>query len=766
MKKKLVATLLALVMAAGLLPVTAFAADSSAQAVTLSEQYLFAGRNRDDYTEESYWAAPVVTDLDGDGALEIINAAYSLVVMDAVTGAENWRVNAGKDRSSAYSNLGNGDMGMVFCDVKVLDIDRDGKKEIVVGYGNGTVSVLDDQGYFKPGWPRKPTDGSIYSLVVDDLDLDGRMEIIVGVGHEQPESVWIYRCDGALVDGWPQLEDNKNGTHHDGADKDEYRSKTAYSAGVYANGIVTGDLNGDGYPEIIVPTDSQYIDAYYFDGSLVQASDLYKDQFGTRMWGKIPLYEDYNEDITHKNEGWGMPDDLGSRTATYRAQMTNSGTAYTDLDGDGKAEIVVAAYIEDRTTYTTQGNNTATIDDTKFMTVFILNQDRTRYFNEALGFDWRVVPNELNSGIEPHLKKVDANDKSGGVHPVPVCYDLDGDGYQEIIFNSYDGMVHCFSLDKTEWSFRLPKTTDTIYEYATPVVCKDINGDGKPEIIFASWTDCEDIDKSTGAYAGSTGVNGALYILSSEGKLLTSMDLPNGYRNYEDRLDPTAGFSNGVKAAPTVEDIDGDGRYEILLNTRSYALCVYKVNPGAAAAATASFSDVPESQWYAAPVKWAVENGVTSGVGGGKFNPDGVLTHSEIITFLWKAAGKQAPSSYRTALNIDKNQWYAVAAYWAAAKDMIDETFQPSAYCSRAEVAVYIWKAFGSSGSPEYRFKDVSPEVLGYDSDEWKAINWIAYNGISNGAGNNLFNPDGTCMRSEIVTFLRRAYVPSTRLSV
>lgn len=101
---------------------------SATSSVTIREQYLYKGATDQYYTEESYRSSPVVVDLDGDGKLEVINAAYSLTVMDAATGTLKWRVNAGKDRSSAYDIWGNVWSGQVFTDFEVLDIDGDGKK--------------------------------------------------------------------------------------------------------------------------------------------------------------------------------------------------------------------------------------------------------------------------------------------------------------------------------------------------------------------------------------------------------------------------------------------------------------------------------------------------------------------------------------------------------------------------------------------------------------------------------------------------------------
>ena len=288
--KPIIPAALALTLGVSLLSPAALAAGPQ---VTITEQYLFAGRNGDYYTEESYRASPVVVDLDGDGKLEVLNAAYSLVVMDAATGAEKWRINSGRDRSTAYDNGGNV-ARQVFSDFKVADIDGDGKLEIVIAYGNGSISVLDNQGYFKPGWPKQPTTASLRSLALDDLDGDGKQEIIVGAGIGDPVSVWVYRCDGTVASGWPQLESGHNGSYNTSI------LGTAFSYGVFGNGITTGDMDGDGRPEVIVPTDTAYVDVYHADGSLVTTSEL----FGGRARVSPPLMGIPQPSFSHLISCW------------------------------------------------------------------------------------------------------------------------------------------------------------------------------------------------------------------------------------------------------------------------------------------------------------------------------------------------------------------------------------------------------------------------------------------------------------------------------
>ena len=70
--KRFLTAVLSLSLLLSLLCVPAQAAGGK---VSIREQYSFAGSTSPYYQEESYYASPVVTDLDGDGKLEVLNAA-------------------------------------------------------------------------------------------------------------------------------------------------------------------------------------------------------------------------------------------------------------------------------------------------------------------------------------------------------------------------------------------------------------------------------------------------------------------------------------------------------------------------------------------------------------------------------------------------------------------------------------------------------------------------------------------------------------------
>ena len=69
------------------------------------------------------------------------------------------------------------------------------------------------------------------------------------------------------------------------------------------------------------------------------------------------------------------------------------------------------------------------------------------------------------------------------------------------------------------------------------------------------------------------------------------------------------------------------------------ATFLYRAN-GSPAASGASFSDVAADEYYANAVAWAVQNGITTGTGNGKFSPNADCTRGQIVTLLYRADTK------------------------------------------------------------------------------------------------------------------------------
>ena len=171
---------------------------------------------------------------------------------------------------------------------------------------------------------------------------------------------------------------------------------------------------------------------------------------------------------------------------------------------------------------------------------------------------------------------------------------------------------------------------------------------------------------------------------------------------------------------------------------------------------TGVFVDVATGSYYEDAVDWAVENGITNGVSSNMFAPDDPCTRAQIVTFLWRAAGSPAPKSMSSFTDVPADAFYAKAVAWAVENGITSGTgegkFSPNAICTRAQSVTFLYRASGSpavSGSAE--FSDVSTTAFYAD-----AVAWAAKKGITTGIGGGLFGSDNDCTRSQIVTFLWR----------
>ena len=171
------------------------------------------------------------------------------------------------------------------------------------------------------------------------------------------------------------------------------------------------------------------------------------------------------------------------------------------------------------------------------------------------------------------------------------------------------------------------------------------------------------------------------------------------------------------------------------------------------------FTDVPADAYYAKAVKWAVEKGITDGIGGSLFAPNQSCTRAQIVTFLWRAAGSPAPKSTEHPFaDVPSGSYYEKAVLWAVENGITtgtsDTTFGPDAACTRAQSAALLYRAAGSPAvSGSAAFHDVAADAY-YAA----AAAWAEQKGITDGVGNGLFGPQNDCTRAQIVTFLYRMY--------
>ena len=172
---------------------------------------------------------------------------------------------------------------------------------------------------------------------------------------------------------------------------------------------------------------------------------------------------------------------------------------------------------------------------------------------------------------------------------------------------------------------------------------------------------------------------------------------------------------------------------------------------------TLDFADVSTDAYYYEAVKWAAKKGITGGIGNGLFGPNQPCTRAQIVTFLWRAAGSPEPKTMSSFADVSMDAYYAKAVAWAVENGITtgtgDGKFSPDATCTRAQSVTFLFRAIGKLVDSKAEFSDVLA-----DSYYANAVDWAVENGVTNGIGDGLFGPDNSCTRAQIVTFLYRAY--------
>lgn len=197
----------------------------------------------------------------------------------------------------------------------------------------------------------------------------------------------------------------------------------------------------------------------------------------------------------------------------------------------------------------------------------------------------------------------------------------------------------------------------------------------------------------------------------------------------------------------------GSTRTEVIPATGGYIPCDGATCPGKA------FSDMPaKGNWAHDPIDWAVSNEITNGTSASTFSPEEGCTRAQVVTFLWRAAGKPEPvSSANPFADVNEGAYYYNAVLWAVEKGITngtsDTTFSPDETCTRAQIVTFLWRYEGEPAptSIDNPFTDVKTSAY-----FGNAVLWAVENGITNGTSNTTFSPDDTCTRAQVVTFLYR----------
>jgi hypothetical protein len=481
--------------------------------------------------ETGWFSSPGLVDLNGDGRREIVAPFYSTFVFDA---------------GGRPLGTGTATEGRVYAPGVVADLDGDGVPEVVVGGNEGTVAAYNLVGrrlQVKPGWPASTCSGGqcpeARGIAAADLDGDGGIETVVTTTNTSSTgsqvfvfdaSGALYRPRGAPATAWPRY--NATDTTFNGIGNHGY--------GTYGENVGIGELDDDPQLEIVVTFDNHQINVFNHDGTSVLASRWYTNRqsghVGARLgWGQFIRWLSPRVEARHYHRHVGAWPDV---RRTPWLQWTASPPTVADLDRDGRNEVIGLPNVERGIPYRTRAY--------AFMVLDGAQRGGSRSARRHRGF------------VRPPMSRRPAFRPDGDWYPptgipAPTIVDIARDRRPEIVAPVPDGFVYAVGpTGRRLWRYDYAR--GAAKTFASEVVAADLNRDGRAELVF-------------GTYGRARGA-GRLVVLSGAGR-----------RIYDRRLRGQGSDGNGIgaAAAPSIADLDGDGRLEIVLSTFDHGLDVYRV---------------------------------------------------------------------------------------------------------------------------------------------------------------------------------------------
>jgi hypothetical protein len=520
-------------------------------------------------------AGLLTADLDGDGIPEIIAGASTGGFGDN----SFWYV-LRKDGNGGYQQIWRSeDYGVTVIGIKLVDLNDDGKADVVVALADGTIHIYD--GPTLQEFRRLTVASPLKDLAIADLNNDGKKEIVTtdGIGVSVYSAVsgalqWSVATGGGSslavgnvdADPLPEIVTTSYGGNGYVLNGVGGAVKWTYSNSFGAK-VLLADLNGDGKNEIIGA--SSWYKITIFDGSLKSPIWEIATNLDIDAVAIIDTDGDAIPEIVYGDGQWGKIHAIDVRTHAEKWSIGNpadgvSGIAFADVDLDGKKEILWGSgggdtgadflYVADPATGTVKWQN-QDMQGLSALAVGDLNNDGTDKIvmvtaTSNSGYDEGII--HVFDTLSHHLEfqqKLGVPDWMGNNRVVRIG-DVNGDGRSEFVVstaNLYDGMIKVY-----DGATRALKGQTAGYSgnFFSAIAIGDVDNDGKVEIVAGQGRE----------HTGAQGV----YLIVFDGATLQekwrSVDLGDYWGSVYD-----------IKLA----DLDKDGHQEIILSLTDDRLIVF-----------------------------------------------------------------------------------------------------------------------------------------------------------------------------------------------
>ena len=188
-----------------------------------------------------------------------------------------------------------------------------------------------------------------------------------------------------------------------------------------------------------------------------------------------------------------------------------------------------------------------------------------------------------------------------------------------------------------------------------------------------------------------------------------------------------------------------DGTEEIVKNSLPTENGIQlTVNGGATVKIVDNSKDFADTRnhWAKDEIDFVSARELVNGISATRYAPDATATRAQ----LWTILARQNDADLSGGAN-----WYEKAQLWSKDKGISDGT-NPDATITRAQMVTMLWRTMGQPAAASgASFADVPA-----DSYYAQAVAWAVEGGITQGVGGDRFDPNATCTRAQIATFLYR----------
>ncbi len=257
----------------------------------------------------------------------------------------------------------------------------------------------------------------------------------------------------------------------------------------------------------------------------------------------------------------------------------------------------------------------------------------------------------------------------------------------------YHGELHSYDFDY--FSINVPVGTKLIISYICSTELNVYDQDGYLEKVVPAGNLMQDvITTRKSPYIDTFWTDGI--VEDSTYEVMYSLE-----ESFLDVMDTGKWYYEPIYAAVVKGIASGTDENHFSPNatcTRAQAMTfIYHALNNPQAAKISQFSDVYAGKWYTDAVNWAVGVGVTGGIGDGKFGTNDTCTRAQIVTFIWKALGCPDPGPAAQFSDVADGKWYTSAVSWAVNNGVTggigNGKFGPNEPCTRAQVVTFLYKA-------------------------------------------------------------------------